>query len=535
MRYRALFTTLAAVLFASAAAPAAAAAPADDSAAVLARHAAYVGRPQGLVLTYRYEAASAPAPAATGEPAFPAAAETVYRRGALYRTVDTFSGVSEQEGFTGRAFWSANQNGYTVVERDAAARLRLTEYVIDGDMLGVAGVEAASRGVREVDGVSADVVRVTPAGGIPADVAFDRATGAYVQVTYDPDSSYERSVIHVDGYTEAAPGIRVPSGYHGGGKGRWRLAEHAVRVPSNEELNGPAPTAKWTFASSDPTRIEVVEHQTPYAFMPRGQAVHVRATINGHAGTFLLDSGASSIVLYRPYADKLGLAMLGRTGFSGVNGGAMAARYARADTLGIGKNTLSNVVVMVAKGEFGEGIDGILGYDVLAGALVDVDTANQTIQILDPSAFQPTIGPGAYAFPVNLATRTPEVALRAGRAVTRAVIDTGDDFMMMLSDDLKTSHRLIALNDSISFGGGLTADYAMSFYGVDGPSNVPASCSRLNEIAVGPYRYENVETCFASAKVFGADGGLIGFDFLRHFNWTFDYPESKLVLTPNGK
>ncbi len=52
---------------------------------------------------------------------------------------------------------------------------------------------------------------------------------------------------------------------------------------------------------------------------------------------------------------------------------------------------------------------------------------------------------------------------------------------------------------------------------------------------VGPYRYTLALTCFASASVFGETGGLIGFDFMRHFNWTFDYPEAKLVLTPNGK
>ena len=28
-------------------------------------------------------------------------------------------------------------------------------------------------------------------------------------------------------------------------------------------------------------------------------------------------------------------------------------------------------------------------------------------------------------------------------------------------------------------------------------------------------------------------GGLLGIDFLKHFNWTFDYPDGKLILTPN--
>jgi hypothetical protein len=180
-------------------------------------------------------------------------------------------------------------------------------------------------------------------------------------------------------------------------------------------------------------------------------------------------------------------------------------------------------------------VDGILGYDFLAGALVDVDTANKTLRILDPNLLEPTVAKGAYAFTVNLASRQPEIALLVNKVTTRAIFDTGNDFLAVLSDDLKTSGRLVVLNDVLNAGGGQTADYQVSFTGVDGESNIPAQCSRLTEIAVGPYRYQNVETCFGPAKVFGRDGGLIGFDFLKHFNWTFDYPESKLVLTPNGK
>ena len=57
---------------------------------------------------------------------------------------------------------------------------------------------------------------------------------------------------------------------------------------------------------------------------------------------------------------------------------------------------------------------------------------------------------------------------------------------------------------------------------------------RLNEIQIGPYRYQKALSCFAANDAFGIDGGLLGFDFLRHFNWTFDYPHNRVVLTPNG-
>jgi len=535
-------TMSAAALVLAALPPLPAGALTNDAAAIVAKHEAYVGHPPGLVLTYRYLRATA-TPAASKDQSGDASSApslTTFRRGAVYHRLGDLTGNSVENGFTGRAFWASNENGYTVVEYEDAARNRLTRNLVTGDLL--TDVPATARGSQTVDGVAADVVRIMPASGVPADIAFDHATGAYVQVAYDPDNGYGRSVVHYDGYTEIAPGVRVPSGYHSSDYGAWKLAEHAVREVTNDDLRGPVPTAKWNFVSTDAVPIDLVEHQTPYAFLPRGQAVELRATIQGHTGRFLLDSGASGIILYRPYADALKLTMLGRTGFTGVNGVGVAAQSARVPSIELGKNSLTNVVVTVAPAlppdaanPQNNPVDGILGYDFLAGALVDVDTANRTIRILDPNVMEPTVGKGAYAFTVNLATRQPEVVLRVNNVTTRAIFDTGNDFLAVLSDDLKTSGRLVALNDVLNAGGGQTADYQINFMGVDGPSNIPARCSRLNEIIVGPYHYQNVETCFGPAKVFGRDGGLIGFDFLRHFNWTFDYAESKLVLTPNGK
>ena len=512
---------------------------ADDAAAIVAKHDAYAGHADGTVLTYRAVAPKAtPTPSAKAAAAAKAGAApsepsgfTTYRRGAVYRQLGATKPGAVQQGFTGRAFWLANQNGYTVVVYENDARLMLTENVIDAGVL--ANVPARSLGSQTVDGTAADVVRLTPPSGVPADVAFDRETGRYLKVTFNPDEAYARETVHYGSYTEIAPGVRVPSTISND-DGEWKLAEHAVRAVTNDDLRGPVPTAKWDFASTDTSPIEVVHYSTAYAFMPTSGAVHLRASINGQTGTFLLDSGASGIIVYRPYADKLKLKMLGATAFSGVAGGTVRARFARADSIQVGKNTLSNVVVTVAGNEFSDNIDGILGFDFLAGALVDVDTANQTIRFLDPSKMEPAIAKGAYAFPVNLASFQPEIPLTVNGVQTHPIFDTGNSSFVTLSDYLKSSGKIVALNDSIRVEG-TDVPYEFISYGVDGPTQYPSQCSRLNEIVIGPYRNQKVETCFASANVFGRDGGLIGFDFLKHFNWTFDYPESKLVLTPNGK
>jgi Aspartyl protease len=539
MKHRLTFAAAAVVIAASAclsfaprAAHAESVAVANDSVAqILSRHAAYVGHPAGLVTKYRFKPAppkASPKPAAStapDEPTFPERLETTYRRGAVYRSVSEFAGVTEQEGFTGRAFWSADYNGYTVVAYENAARARLTENVIDGNLLD-ANLEAAQRPGETIDGTPCDVVRISPPEGIPADIAFDRATGGYVQITLDPDKKYgERFALHIDGYTEAAPNVRVPKGYHFGNaadSGRFELVEQTVRTVTNDDLRGPVPTAAWSFNSTDAVPVDIVERGASVGLGTQSGAVHVHASIGGHSGTFLLDSGAAGIILFKQYADKIKYTKLGRTGFIGINGAGVGARYVKlADSVDVGKNSLSNVIVTVQDGKgFGE-FDGIVGYDFLAGALVDVDLAARTIRILDPSAMQPAVGRGAYAFTVNLADRTPEIVLKAAGATAHPRIDTGNSSWIILSSAFITSGRIVAL-----------ADHYRGFVGADGV--IGARCSRLGLVEVGPYKYEKAETCFAGGS-FGYDGGLVGFDFLKHFNWTFDYAESKLVLTPNGK
>ena len=492
--------------------------------AALDRHTAYVGHPDGLVTTYQFKPASSatPAPGATYEPE----KETEYRRGLLYRQVSGAEGVDAQDGFTGRAFWRANENHQVVILLENDARRALTSTIVESGQFD-ANTEVQDRGSRTIDGKQVDVVRIKPKDGVPADLAIDPATGAYVEVTLDPEDG--RFVEHVEGYTEIAPGVRVPSVIRYGKNTRYVLLHGEARAISDDELKAPSPTAKWTFGSGDPVPIEVARHTGG------SSEVILNASINGHPGRFLLDSGAGGSIVYQPYAGKLGLSVLGNTAFGGVAGGTKRARFARATAIRVGDNTLSNVILTVAEPSttVKEPLDGILGFELLANAVVHVNLADKTIAFADPAKVEAVVGKGAYAFPVNLAGNVPEIALKVGNVSTRAIFDTGDSFFATLSDNLKTSGRIVALPDEIQIGA-FTIQTAFFFQGVDGVTPEPETCYRLHEITIGPYRYQNATTCFASQKVFGKDGGLIGFDFLRHFNWTFDYTRNHLVLTPNG-
>ncbi|HZW53586.1 MAG TPA: retropepsin-like aspartic protease [Candidatus Elarobacter sp.] len=517
------------------------AAAADGAASILAKHKAYMGWTYGdgslksVRQTIKSEAPSpapTPKPNATPDPLGNAdTASTEVRRELLYRATSTAYGIdTSASGFTGSVFWRSNANGQTVTRRGRDARTALTETVIEAEAF--AEVPVSARPAAQFDGKSAEVVRVEPKTGEPADVYFG-ADGAMLGYVLLPDVPVERTTVHVVSYAEFAPGKRYVSAFRlGDSKRIFKITKfEANAAVTDADLHPPAVRATWTFGEPRSVPVSVVSHTSVYS-NSGARAVHVDVLVNGHLGRFLVDSGAGGTLIYDPFATKAGIKDLGRTYYTGVSGGVVGATFARVDTLQIGGNTLHDVIVDHGK-KFAEGIDGIIGFDVLANAVVDVDLTKNRLTISDPNGFDMPLKQGAYAFQVDLSDFHAGVPMKVQSSVLPSVwLDTGDDYFLILPHELE--RKTVALANTINVGGLVEFEQTMYFGGVDGAGGEPARCVRLNEVQVGPYRYQKALSCFAPNDAFGLDGGLIGFDFLRHFNWTFDYPHGRVVLTPNG-
>ena len=533
------------VLFAAAVAACAVAgstygAGAADGSALIAHHKAYVGWAYGdgvlksLRATSEADAPSpapSPKPGATPDPlGEPGAKSVLLRRELLYRWTATAYGLDvRSEGFTGSVFWRANVNGNTVTRRGRDARTALTEDIIDAEAL--TEVPSTERPNAPFDGKTAAVLRLEPKTGVPADLYFDRDNGALLGYVMQPDVPLERYTVRVVSYADFAPGKRyVAAVRFGESKRVYRVTKFEPNAEvTDADLHPPAPRASWTFGQPSSVPAPVIAQEGAYT--RGGRSVRIDVTVNGHLGHFLFDSGAGSVLVFDPFARTAGVKDLGRTAYSGVNGGVVDAAYARVDTLAIGGSTLHGVIVEHGAKGFGD-VDGIVGYDVLAGAVADVDLTAHKLTISDPNGFEMPLKPGAYPFSVDLSDFHAGVPMKINDAVLPSVwLDTGDDYFVILPRELEK--RVVALNATVTIGG---FEYANNMYfgGVDGGSAEPAKCVRLNEVQVGPYRYQKALSCFAPNDAFGLDGGLIGFDFLRHFNWTFDYPHGRVVLTPNG-
>jgi hypothetical protein len=56
-------------------------------------------------------------------------------------------------------------------------------------------------------------------------------------------------------------------------------------------------------------------------------------------------------------------------------------------------------------------------------------------------------------------------------------------------------------------------------------------CGPLAKISVGPFHYTGTEAC--ESRNWDLHQGLIGYDFLKHFDYIFDYPHGVMYMNPH--
>jgi len=518
---------------------------ADDANALLAKHRAFVGWQfgDGTLASWRetmkWKPSASPAPSATADPdATPAPAFVIrsVRRGALYHNVQTRENgpYAADSGFNGRLCWRANQNGFAVIVYDDAARYALTRNALDDEA--ISNLSGTLKGTAKIGDADVQIVRVQPPQGFPVDLYVD-AQGAYRRAVISPDVAEHRATMEIDKYVDALPGKKVVGEYHFGRGGSYVVDVFEPNAAvSEQELIPPQPRATWSFGPPQPFPIELRRYTSVYGNQA-ASAVLVHAFVNGHEGTFVLDSGAGvGILLFGDFGRSLNLEKFGPSATSGVNGNLLRTDIVRIDSLALGSSVLHSVLASQSSTPGFPGEDGLIGFDVLANAIVDVDLDSKQMTIFDPTKYTPSLKKGAAAIPVDLSGFVPQIHISVGNGVdVFTIIDTGDSLEVLISDAMRNSGKVLGLTGEISFGVGAESMQDKEYIGgVDGTSPYRVPCTRINQMKVGPYPYENARVCFGPERAFGQKGGLLGIDFLKHFNWTFDYPDGKLILTPNG-
>jgi predicted aspartyl protease len=432
---------------------------------------------------------------------------TDLRRGIVNRRSHlNAQGLELDSGFTGSIFWSSNINGFTVPRYDDGRAVELAESIFFNE----ASTSLPATLLRTDAATNVAVLRETTPAGTKLDISENRTTGAYLSVTVaTPDES---DTLLVDGYDEIAPGKRMVTRWHRAGS-RYRHEDKVTANPrlSDGDLHPPPSRASWTFGTNAPIRLEVTQDQ-----------IVLDAAVNGVRGRFLLDTGAAGMFVTRDFAARAKLEVVGETVLSGASGEARS-KLAKAKTVAFADGSTLHDLILYT-GLSAEGSDaGIIGYDLLAAALVDVDLDAGQMRIFDPTTSVPN-GKDALVVLPDLRTGTPIVPAKLnGKFSTGVLFDTGNSAPALIAADWKGTVPMLIDPDPAKY----LSTHRVVIDATGTTSEV--ECGQLERISMGQVSYDAAPTCMLPTleRTFS----LVGFSFLKHFNYTFDYPEGKIYMS----
>lgn len=495
---RLIYVSVAVVLCAFLLLPARAGIPAQDAkaATLLAKHRAYVGWQlgDGTFSSMRISGR------VTDDKGKNKQTFVILSKGVVYNNTYTLldnAGAIVHTGYTGNLFWQADVNGFPAPIYGDYAKFLASLTMVQQE--GTPELPATFVGNKTVDGKTVGVVRVTLNNADAIDCYIDPQTGAYVQATVDPGGSYE-TTFHILSYTDVLPGKKMIGSYRiddDKSTRRFEKFEPNVAV-SDEDLHPPAASAAWTFGDQSPVPITLTHDR-----------ILVDATVNGVKGRFILDTGADAIYLDDRFADRVGAPVKKTETEAETMYGSVKTQLRSVNSIQVGNATLRNALAYSEDFHDGDyrgldlhGYDGLIGYDLFAGAIVKLDVYASKMAVLDPAT--DLSGQRGLPMLLDLSTRIPAVPITLNKSIAvNAMLDTGNPGIVFMSDDIAKKHHLPVAT---------------------------LGCTGFDSLAVGPITYTNQEVC-----VGGVFSGymLLGFDFLKHFDYVFDYPHGRMFMTPN--
>jgi Aspartyl protease/PDZ domain len=249
---------------------------------------------------------------------------------------------------------------------------------------------------------------------------------------------------------------------------------------------------------------------------------------------FILDTGADSTVIDSELAKDLRLTPRGKVVGTGSAGTAPAIVYRgvsielpNVEALNL---KISGLPIDFLSAPLGRKISGVIGNDILKELVVEVDYANQVINLYEPKSYKYS-GAGVV-LPITIEENLPFVRARISLASRAPIagkfeLDSGSTGATTFNTPFVDRFRLL---DSIS----RTSKTRLG--GVGGTAQ--AFSARLKSMRFGSFELQNSVARFSRATR-GDDasskyGGLIGGEILRRFKMVFDYSRRQVILEANA-
>jgi predicted aspartyl protease len=243
--------------------------------------------------------------------------------------------------------------------------------------------------------------------------------------------------------------------------------------------------------------------------------------------SFVMDTGATTTVVSNELADALALPRGEKQDGRGA-AGKMTLVESRLPSLTVGLQTLDSLPVSVTDLSFlgramGEQVDGALGHSFLRHFVMTLDYATNALTLRRP------VGE------MERSLEDTEIAFRYANAEDPLVVvpifvnEKGPyDFAL----DTGASRTVISLELAAEFG--LTTEKISQM--TAGGGNGTVSRVQLSSLAIGAARQENLAAAASdfltqlNAELGSKLHGIVGYDFLRHYRVTLDYPREALTL-----
>jgi len=243
---------------------------------------------------------------------------------------------------------------------------------------------------------------------------------------------------------------------------------------------------------------------------------------------FILDTGAGTSLLSPRLADELGVATGGSREGTGA-GGKVTVSLGTVSSIAIGGARRAPMPVAIT-GEVdrigaavGARIDGDVGYDFLKDFRATIDYRKRTIRLAQ-GAYDVTGGPARSEIPFRLANPNKPLVMVTTFVNRRGpyafVVDTGAS-ATVLSPELADALGIERTDRSPLTGAGGT---------------LQTTTSRIGSLVVGTAKLEDLAVVVSDflgtiGQALGAQvDGVVGYNFLRGFRVTIDYPNSRLWL-----
>ncbi|NOT32120.1 MAG: hypothetical protein HOP15_16860 [Planctomycetes bacterium] len=433
------------------------------------------------------------------------------------------SGLPESSGFDGERVWTRDHTGLErVVEMEAADRSQLFAWVLAGHWS--AASELDVRALATETGAAPRLELTLRGRPMTMTLALDPGTLLPAELVY-PEDSGGLTWSFAD-FAEVG-GRRLPR--------RWSFDQGAgirdtFEIEAWQPVASDASAFRATLAPAGDVRFDPeIEPELDVERVATGHLL-VEPWVEGESvGMFIFDTGAGAMAIDPKVADELGLAELGEVVAVGV-GGRTTASFRRGTRFELGPVALVNPVYVeidlaFLEPLFGRKVAGIVGYDLLARCVAEIETKAPYVALHDPARFE--LAGGRWQDLV-LNDSTPCVVARfEGEREGLFRIDTGANGTLSFHAPAVRELDLLA-------GRSLTAGQSG---GVGGYAGTKVGVLAWFELAGHRFEGRQVEFSLAEHGAFTDRYtlGNIGQDFLAPFRMVLDYPNGRLAFVERAQ